>query len=95
MVNVQDNSCKRNQNTFYVQYLFSENHTLNETMSKNLVETEGSQKTPQYGAYSLGAGLARLHAFMRMHMSTGQPTHTHSFTHIPISNTRVALPRQQ
>ena len=36
-------------------------------MSKNIVETEGPQKTSQHGAYTLYAGLARLCARMRMH----------------------------
>jgi hypothetical protein len=45
-------------------------------MSKNVVETEGPQMTSQYGAYALHAGLARLHARMRMHT----PTRTHAHT---------------
>ena len=47
-------------------------------MSKNILETEGPQMTLQYGAYALHAGLAKLHAHMRVHT----PTH-----HRPVSNT--------
>jgi hypothetical protein len=50
-------------------------------MSKNLAVTEGPQITSQYGAYALGAGLARLHALMRMHTHTRQGTHMHARTH--------------
>jgi hypothetical protein len=35
---------------------FSENSTVYEIMSKNIVETEGPQMTSQYGAYALRAG---------------------------------------
>jgi hypothetical protein len=47
-------------------------------MSKNAVETEGPQMTSQYGAYTLGAGLARLYAHMRLHMPTRSRTHMHA-----------------
>ena len=43
---------------FYTQQLFSENRTVYEIMSKNVVETEGPQMTWQYGAYALRAELA-------------------------------------
>jgi hypothetical protein len=32
-----------------------------------MVEPEGPQMTSQYSAYSLHAGLTKLHALMRMH----------------------------
>jgi hypothetical protein len=47
-------------------------------MSKNVVETEGSQMTSQYGAYALRAGLARLYARKRMHTPTRPGTHMHA-----------------
>jgi hypothetical protein len=55
-------------------------------MSKNVVENEGPQMTSQHGAYALYAGLARLHARMRMHTPTCPRTHMHVCTHRPISN---------
>ena len=63
-----------------MQRLFSENRIVYETLSKNVVETEGSQMTSQYGAYSLRAGLARLYARMRMHTPTRLGTHMHART---------------
>jgi hypothetical protein len=56
---------------------FSENRTFNEIMSKN-VETEGPKMTSQYGAYALRAGLATLHALLRMHTPTRSGTHMHA-----------------
>ena len=58
-------------------------------MSKNVMETECSQMTSQYGAYALHAGLLRLHAFMHMHTPTrpGTHMHEHACAHEPISNT--------
>jgi hypothetical protein len=50
--------------------LFSENRTVYEKISKNKVETEGSQMTSQYGSYELNAGLARLHARAHAHART-------------------------
>jgi hypothetical protein len=53
-------------------------------MPKHIAETEGPQMTSQYGAYALHAGLARLHARMRMHNTTclGNPhARTHALTH--------------
>jgi hypothetical protein len=47
-------------------------------MSKN-VETEGPQMTLQHGAYALQAGLAWLHALMRIH--TPAPGYPHARTH--------------
>jgi hypothetical protein len=43
--------------------------------------------TSQYGAYALYAGLSRLNACMRMHMSTRPGTHMHAGTHKPICDT--------
>jgi hypothetical protein len=61
---------------------FSENRrTVNEIMSKNVVETKGPHMTLQYGGYALHAGLARLYACMHVHMYLG--THMHR----PICNT--------
>jgi len=36
--NVSGESCRENQNTFYVQELFSENRDVNELVCKNMVE---------------------------------------------------------
>jgi hypothetical protein len=57
---------------------FPENRTVYETTSKNVVETEGPQMTSQHGAYALRAGLARLHARLRMETSTRPGTHMHA-----------------
>ena len=55
--NVLDKSCRENQNTnFMPNNLFSENRTVYEMMSKNMVKPEGPQMTSQYGAYELHAG---------------------------------------
>jgi hypothetical protein len=62
------------------QILFSENHTVYDIMSKNLVETEKPQMTSQYGACALHAGLARLHVLMRMHTPTRPRIHMHART---------------
>jgi hypothetical protein len=43
--------------------------------------------TSQYDAYALHAGLAKLHARMRMHAPTRPCTHMHVRTHKSISNT--------
>jgi hypothetical protein len=57
MRNVLDKSCRENQNTHFMfnNFVF-ENRALYEIMSKNMVEPEGSQMTPQYGVYELHAG---------------------------------------
>ena len=80
MRNVLDISCRENVNTFYAQKHFSENRTVYKIMSKNVVETEGPQMTSQHGVYALSAGLARLHARMRMHKPTRPGTHIHART---------------
>jgi hypothetical protein len=58
MRNCLDKGRRENQNTkFYVQELFfSENRSVYEIMSKNMVEPEGPQMTSQYGACELHAG---------------------------------------
>jgi hypothetical protein len=68
--------------------LFSENHTVFEKMSKNVVETEGLQMTSR-------VGLARLYARMCMHTSTRPGTHMHADKrkHSPTCNT--AFQQQQ
>ena len=43
-----------------------------------MVENEGPQMTSQYGAYALHAGVARLHACMRMRTPTRLGTHMHA-----------------
>jgi hypothetical protein len=65
---------------FMFSKFVSENRTVYEIMSKNLVETEGPQMTSQYGAWALRAGLARLYVRMRMHTPTGPGT-PHARTH--------------
>jgi hypothetical protein len=62
---------------FMSNNFFSKNHTVYEIMSKNVVETDGPQMTSQYGTYALRAGLATLHARMRMHIPMRPDTHTH------------------
>ena len=57
------------------------NRTVYEIMFKNMVETEGRRMTSQYGAHTLHAGLARLHALMRMHTPTRPRTRMHALTH--------------
>ena len=56
---------------------FSEIRTVDEIMSKNVVQTEGPQMTSQHSAYALRAGLAGLYARMRMHTPTRLVTHMH------------------
>jgi hypothetical protein len=53
-------------------------------MSKNVVETEEPQMTSQYGAYALHAGVARLHALMRMHTPRRPGTYMHARTSVHI-----------
>ena len=52
----QTQAVEKIKHMFYVKYIFSENHAVYETMSKNLVEPEVSQKRSHYGAYDLHAG---------------------------------------
>jgi hypothetical protein len=61
---------------------FSENCTVYEIMSRNMIETEVPQMTSQYGACALLAGLARLCARMSMHTSTRPGTHMQARTHV-------------
>jgi hypothetical protein len=56
MRNVSNKSCKENQNTNFVLPFFSGNRAVYEIMSKNVVEPEGPQMTPQYSTYELHAG---------------------------------------
>jgi hypothetical protein len=71
--------------------MFSENGTVYEIMSKNMVQTEMPQMTSQYGVYALHAGLAELYARMRVHTPSRLDTHihtrAHARTHKVISNT--------
>ena len=50
-----------------------------------MVETERPQMTSQYGEYALHAGLARLHALIRMHTPTCTSTHMHARIHTQIN----------
>jgi hypothetical protein len=78
---------------------FPENRTVYEIMSKNAVETEVPQMTPQYGAYALRAGLARLYARMLMHTPTRPGTHMYARTrkqaHTGEYVILIAFPQQQ
>ena len=77
MRNVLDKSCREYHKThFTFSNFLSENNTVYDVMSSNIVETEGPQMTSQYGACALGAGLARLYA--RMHTHTRPGTYTHA-----------------
>jgi hypothetical protein len=55
--------------------------------------------TSQHGAYALRAGLARLHARMRMHTPTCSGTHMHARTrkhaHTDQCVMHIAFPQQQ
>jgi hypothetical protein len=89
-----------NKNTHFVfSNFFSENRTVYEIMSKNLVEIKGPQMTSQYGAYELRAGLARLHARMSVHTSTRPDIHMHARTrkhaHTNQYAILIAFPLQQ
>jgi hypothetical protein len=52
--------------------------------SEKVLETEGLQMTSQYDALALYAGLARLHALIRMHTPTRPDTNMHARTHTEI-----------
>jgi hypothetical protein len=57
MKNILDKICRENQHTHFMFTNFvSENRTVYEIMSKNMVETEGLQITSQYDAQELLAG---------------------------------------
>jgi hypothetical protein len=45
MRNVSEGSCRENQTTFYVKYLFPENRPFNEIILKNIVESKRPQVT--------------------------------------------------
>jgi hypothetical protein len=72
MRNIVGKSYGENQNTHFTLNNFSENRIVYEILSKNIVETEGLQMTSQYGAYTLSAGLASLHARTRTHAHRDQ-----------------------
>ena len=63
----------------------SENRTVYEIIPKNEVETN-EPHTSQHGAYALHAGLARLHALIRVHTLTRPCTNMHARTHWSMSN---------
>ena len=80
MGNVLDKRCRENQNTYFiVNNFFSEKCTVYVIMSKDMMETEGSQMTSQYGAYALHAVLTRLYALT--HTSTPMRRYPHSRRH--------------
>jgi hypothetical protein len=53
---VSDKSCRENQNTVYVQHLFSGNGAVYETMLKSMVQSDSPQMTVQQGACAVRAG---------------------------------------
>jgi hypothetical protein len=66
MRNVLDRSCRENRSThFMFNNYFPVNGAVYKIMSKNVMETVGTQMTSQHGAYALQARLARLQASMR------------------------------
>jgi hypothetical protein len=78
---VLDRSCGEDENTHFIfNNFFSENCTVYEIMLKNMVETKGPQITSQYGAHTLHAGKARLHACMCMHLGTHMHARMHTQT---------------
>jgi hypothetical protein len=89
MRNVLDKRYRENQNTHFMfnNFFFSENRTVYDIMSKNMVEPEGPQMTSQYGAYALHGGLTRLQSRTRMHTPTSPGTYMHARTRRPILNT--------
>jgi hypothetical protein len=78
---------------------FPENSTVYEIISKNVVGTEGSQMTSQYGAYALRAGLARLYARIRMHTPSRPGIDIHARTRKHAHRNQyvilIAFPQQQ
>ena len=64
MRNVLDKALEKMKTHILCAITFSENCTVYEIMSKNIVETEKPQITSQYGAYALHPGLARLFWFL-------------------------------
>ena len=55
---------------------FPESHIGYDIKSKNVVETDGPQMTSKYDAYTLHAGLVRLHARTHTHARA----RTHAYT---------------
>jgi hypothetical protein len=90
MKNVLDKSCgEKIKIHILFSVIFFENRTVCEIMSKNTVETEGTQMTSQNNAYALHAGLARLfvvctYAHAQAHAPVYPPQ---ACTHRPICNT--------
>ena len=63
-------------------------------MSKNTVETDGPQMTSQRGAYALYAGLASLHARMRMRTHPQRPlNNTYCFSAARMIRERASVLR--
>jgi hypothetical protein len=79
-------------------FFFSKNRTVYENV-ENVVETEGTQMTSQYGAYALRAELERIYAPTRIHTSThpGTPMHARQlkYAHTDQYVTLIAFPQQQ
>ena len=84
MINVLEESCTENQNTYFVSNnTFPKICTIYEIKSKNMVENEGTQMTSQYGAYALQLDWQRyMHLCACKHPRAWVPTCTHA----PICN---------
>jgi hypothetical protein len=88
MGNVLDKFYRENENTHFIIDNFIPK-IAQFIIPKNVVETEGPLVTSQHGAYALRAGLARLHALIRMHTPTRSGTNmpARARAYRPISNT--------
>ena len=86
MRNALDKRCRENENTHFM----SENRTVYERMSKNVVETKGPQMTSQRGAYALHTG-GYMHLCACTRPRAGIPTFTYARTHAR-ARTRMHTP---
>ena len=83
MRNVWNENCREHQNTFYTQWLFSENRAVYEIMSKNMSEPERTQTIWRLRvAYWISkCTRSQVHARARAPTPTHPPTYTHTRTH--------------
>ena len=89
MRNALDKSCRGNQNTFYVRLMFSENRTVDEIMSKNMVESERTQTILCMHVACWISKTTRSQARFRAHARTHARTHAHALTHVRAHTYRV------
>jgi hypothetical protein len=89
--NISNKTCRKNRNTFYVQWHFSKYHAVYEIMSKNIVESEQIQTIWHLSLYSTHT---HVHRCTRIHICMPSPTCARTYSHTQNCNA-YCLPWQQ